>query len=85
MMESGKDVRFRAHNGLKSDIASRQPVVLAVHPSLGVNSIDELVTLAKQQPGLNYGLGGRSRRAALPTSLLGAANRRRGPRPCDGP
>jgi tripartite-type tricarboxylate transporter receptor subunit TctC len=37
---------------------SRQPVVLAVHPSLGVNSIAELVTLAKQQPGLNYALGG---------------------------
>jgi tripartite-type tricarboxylate transporter receptor subunit TctC len=31
---------------------------LAVHPSLGVNSIAELVTLAKQQPGLNYALGG---------------------------
>src|SRR6202023_3333941 len=30
----------------------------AVHPSLGVNSIAELVTLAKQQPGLNYALGG---------------------------
>jgi tripartite-type tricarboxylate transporter receptor subunit TctC len=37
---------------------SRQPVVLAVHPSLGVNSVAELVTLAKQQPGLNYALGG---------------------------
>jgi tripartite-type tricarboxylate transporter receptor subunit TctC len=29
-----------------------------VHPSLGVNSIADLVTLAKQQPGLNYALGG---------------------------
>jgi tripartite-type tricarboxylate transporter receptor subunit TctC len=37
---------------------SRQPVVLAVHPSLDVNSIAELVALAKQQPGLNYALGG---------------------------
>ncbi len=37
---------------------SRQPVVLAVHPSLGANSLAELVTLAKQQPGLNYALGG---------------------------
>jgi tripartite-type tricarboxylate transporter receptor subunit TctC len=37
---------------------SRQPVVLAVHPSLGINSIAELVTLAKQQPGLNYAVGG---------------------------
>jgi Tripartite tricarboxylate transporter family receptor len=37
---------------------SRQPVVLAVHPSLEINSIAELVTLAKQQPGLNYAVGG---------------------------
>jgi len=37
---------------------SRQPVVLAVHPSLGVNSLDELIAKAKQQPGLNYVLGG---------------------------
>jgi tripartite-type tricarboxylate transporter receptor subunit TctC len=37
---------------------SRQPVVLAVHPSLGVTSLAELVALAKQQPGLNYALGG---------------------------
>ena len=37
---------------------SRQPVVLAVHPSLGVNSVAELITVAKQQPGLNYALGG---------------------------
>jgi tripartite-type tricarboxylate transporter receptor subunit TctC len=37
---------------------SRLPVVLAVHPSLGVNSIAEFIALAKQQPGLNYVLGG---------------------------
>jgi tripartite-type tricarboxylate transporter receptor subunit TctC len=37
---------------------SRQPVVLAVHPSLGVSSIAELIAIAKQQPGLNYALGG---------------------------
>jgi hypothetical protein len=30
----------------------------AVHPSLGVNSLDELIAKAKQQPGLNYVLGG---------------------------
>jgi len=29
---------------------SRQPLVLAVHPALGVNSLAELVALAKQQP-----------------------------------
>ena len=36
---------------------SRQPIVLAAHPSLGVNTVAELVALAKQQPGLRYALG----------------------------
>src|SRR5215470_7218825 len=29
---------------------SRQPIVLAAHPDLGVKSLAELITLAKQQP-----------------------------------
>ena len=37
---------------------SRQPLFLAVHPALGVNSLAELVALAKQQPGLSYGTAG---------------------------
>jgi tripartite-type tricarboxylate transporter receptor subunit TctC len=36
---------------------SRQPIVLAAHPSLGVKTIAELVTLAKQQPGIRFGTG----------------------------
>ena len=36
---------------------SRQPIVLAAHPSLGINSLAELVALAKQQPGLRYATG----------------------------
>jgi tripartite-type tricarboxylate transporter receptor subunit TctC len=36
---------------------SRQPIVLAAHPSLGVNSIAELIALAKQKPGLPYATG----------------------------
>src|SRR5262249_43810546 len=36
---------------------SRQPIVLAAHPSLGVDSLAELVVLAKQQPGLRYATG----------------------------
>jgi tripartite-type tricarboxylate transporter receptor subunit TctC len=36
---------------------SRQPIVLAAHPSLGVNSLAELITLAKKQPGLPYATG----------------------------
>ena len=31
---------------------SRQPVVLGVHPSLGVNNVAELVALARQKPGV---------------------------------
>jgi tripartite-type tricarboxylate transporter receptor subunit TctC len=36
---------------------SRQPIVLAAHPSLGVNSLAELIVLAKKQPGLPYATG----------------------------
>ena len=36
---------------------SRQPIVLAAHPSLGVSSIAELVALAKQKPDLPYATG----------------------------
>jgi tripartite-type tricarboxylate transporter receptor subunit TctC len=36
---------------------SRQPIVLAAHPALGVKTIAELVALAKQQPGIRYGTG----------------------------
>jgi len=36
---------------------SRQPVVLAAHPSLGINTIAELTALAKQQPGQCYATG----------------------------
>jgi len=37
---------------------SRQPVVLAVHPSLGVRSVAELIALAKQRPGMSYATSG---------------------------
>jgi len=36
---------------------SRQPIVLAVHPSLGINSLADLIALAKKQPGLPYATG----------------------------
>jgi len=36
---------------------SRQPNVLAAHPSLGVKSIAELVALAKKEPGIRFGTG----------------------------
>jgi tripartite-type tricarboxylate transporter receptor subunit TctC len=36
---------------------SRQPIVLAAHPSLGVQSLAEVTALAKQQPGLRCATG----------------------------
>jgi tripartite-type tricarboxylate transporter receptor subunit TctC len=49
------------YDALKDIVAvvqiSRQPIVLAAHPSLGVKTIAELVTLAKQQPGIRFGTG----------------------------
>jgi len=36
---------------------SRQPMVLAAHPSLGISSVAELIALAKQQPGIRYATG----------------------------
>jgi tripartite-type tricarboxylate transporter receptor subunit TctC len=37
---------------------TRQPVVLAAHPSTGVNTLAELVALAKAKPGLAYATSG---------------------------
>ncbi|MBI1942227.1 MAG: tripartite tricarboxylate transporter substrate binding protein [Betaproteobacteria bacterium] len=37
---------------------TRQPVVLAAHPSLGVSSVAELISLAKSKPGLAYATSG---------------------------
>jgi tripartite-type tricarboxylate transporter receptor subunit TctC len=36
---------------------SRQPMVLAAHPSLGIAALAELIALAKRQPGLRYATG----------------------------
>jgi tripartite-type tricarboxylate transporter receptor subunit TctC len=37
---------------------SRQPMVLATHPSLSVNSIGELIAAAKRRPGLGFATSG---------------------------
>lgn len=37
---------------------TRQPIVLAVHPSTGVGSIQELVALAKKKPGMGFATSG---------------------------
>lgn len=36
---------------------SRQPVVIAAHPSLGVKSLTDLAALGKKQPGMRFGTG----------------------------
>jgi putative tricarboxylic transport membrane protein len=39
-------------------LVAEQPMVIAVHPSLGVNTLAELIALAKQKPGkILYGAG----------------------------
>lgn len=37
---------------------TRQPLVLAVHPSLGVGTLAELIALARTRPGLGYATSG---------------------------
>lgn len=37
---------------------TRQPVVLAVHPSVGVNNVAEFVAAAKAKPGMGYATSG---------------------------
>jgi tripartite-type tricarboxylate transporter receptor subunit TctC len=37
---------------------SRQPVVLAVHPSLGVDTVAGFIALAKARPGMSYATSG---------------------------
>jgi len=39
-------------------LIARQPLVLATHPSLDVHSLADLVTLAKQKPGLGFASSG---------------------------
>jgi len=36
---------------------SRQPIVLAAHPSLDVKTMAELIALARKQPGIRFGTG----------------------------
>jgi tripartite-type tricarboxylate transporter receptor subunit TctC len=37
---------------------SRQPVVLATHPSLGVSTLDEFLALARREPGMRFATSG---------------------------
>ncbi len=52
-------------------IVTSGPVVLVVHPSLGVKSVQELIDLAKAQPGkINYGSGGNGSSLHLAAELF---------------
>ena len=37
---------------------SRQPVVLATHPSLGVSTLEEFLALARREPGMSFATSG---------------------------
>ncbi len=52
-------------------IAVRSPNLIVVHPSLPVNTVKELVALAKARPGeFNYGSGGVGGASHLPAELF---------------
>lgn len=57
-------------------VTSRQPSVLVVHPSLPVNSVAELIALARTRPGeLNYGSGSPGAPTHLSAELFNAMAR----------
>ena len=52
-------------------LAVRVPLVLVVHPSLGVRSLQELIDRAREKPGaINYGTAGNATPQHLSTELL---------------
>ena len=52
-------------------IVTEGPLVLAVHPSLGVKSVRQLIALAKARPGqINYGSGGLGSSSHLAAELF---------------
>jgi tripartite-type tricarboxylate transporter receptor subunit TctC len=52
-------------------IVTEGPLILVVHPSLGVKSVQELIALAKTEPGkINYGSGGNGSSLHLAAELF---------------
>jgi tripartite-type tricarboxylate transporter receptor subunit TctC len=50
---------YSADDLVPASLTARAPLFLAVHPSIGVNSFQELIALAKSKPGqLSYGSSG---------------------------
>jgi tripartite-type tricarboxylate transporter receptor subunit TctC len=55
-------------------IVAKGPLVLVVHPKLGVNSVEELVRMARSKPGqLNYASGGNGSSLHLAAELFKVA------------
>lgn len=64
-------VSYRFDEFSAVSIVTKGPLVLVVHPSLGVHSVQELIALARQKPGaLDYGTGGNGTSLHLAAELF---------------
>jgi tripartite-type tricarboxylate transporter receptor subunit TctC len=67
-------VQFAFEQFAPVTIVAKGPLVLVVHPKLGVNSVEELIKLAKSKPGqLNYASGGNGSSLHLAAELFKVA------------
>jgi tripartite-type tricarboxylate transporter receptor subunit TctC len=65
------DVGYTFEQFTPVSIVTEGPLILVVHPSLGVTSVKELIALAKTEPGkINYGSGGNGGSSHLSTELF---------------
>lgn len=62
---------YDPHGFVPVSLLSKEPNALVVHPSLPVKSVQDLLALARRDPGaLNYGFGGNGSSASLSAALL---------------
>lgn len=65
------DVGYTFDQFTPISIVTEGPLILVVHPSLGVKSVKELIALAKREPGkINYGSGGNGSSLHLAAELF---------------
>ncbi len=65
------DVGYTFDQFTPVSIVTEGPLILVVHPSLGVKSVKELIALAKREPGkINYGSGGNGSSLHLAAELF---------------
>jgi tripartite-type tricarboxylate transporter receptor subunit TctC len=65
------DVGYSLDQLVPVSVVTEGPLVLVVHSSLGVKSVQDLIALAKAQPGkINYGSGGVGRSPPLAAELF---------------